>query len=504
MTGCCLDYGYADPLMALPLAGLSDEPNRHLAPIQWTTCTESLGCSVRQGDDMATATTEPVRLPPGPRIPKTIQGIAFLTALCEVVPALGRRYGSTYTINLPIFGRTVVISDAALTKEIFATGSDLIERPTNLGEVFGPGSTFSLNGEAHLQRRRVILPVFHGKRVAAYEHIIEEEVLRETANWPEGREFKTHQSMNRLALNAILRTMFGDEPAALDELRKVVPAMVTVGSFLHQLPSVVTRDMGRWSPGGYVVQHRRRFDAVIDALIARVRSDPAFEERTDVLALLLGARYESGEPIPDRHIADELLTLVGAGHETTANQLTWILEQLRRHPEVLERLVDEVDAGGSALRQATIYEAQRIRPTIEASLRRTKERIRFGDWVLPEGIHVMVNFQLAHESAENFSDVGSFNPDRFMNANPKAFRWMPYGGGVNRCPGASFANMEMDVALRTLLREFRFEQTNARGERRRYRGVAITPSRGGRAVVYRRTAATSGNPERVSVVDHRS
>jgi cytochrome P450 len=452
---------------------------------------------------MATATTEPVRLPPGPRIPKTVQGIAFLTALCEVVPALGRRYGSTYTINLPIFGKTMVISDPTLVKDVFATSSDLLERPTNLGHVFGPGSTFSLNGPEHLERRRLVLPVFHGKRVGAYEHIIEEEVLRETANWPQGREFKTHQSMNRLALNAILRTIFGDEPSALNELRSVVPAMVTVGSVLHQLPSVVARDLGRWSPGGYLLQYRRRFDAVIDSLIAKARSDPAFEERSDVLALLLRARYENGEPIPDRHIADELLTLVGAGHETTANQLAWILEQLRRHPQVLERLVDEVDAGGSALRQATIYEAQRIRPTIEASLRRATGRIRLGDWVLPEGTHVMVNFQLAHESAENFPDAASFNPDRFLGTSPKPFRWMPFGGGVNRCPGASFANIEMDVALRTLFREFRFEPTDSKGERRRYRGVAIMPSRGGRAVVYRRTATASRDRDAVSVADHR-
>ena len=144
--------------------------------------------------------------------------------------------------------------------------------------------------------------------------------------------------------------------------------MVTVGSFLHQLPSIVRRDFGRWSLGGWMARYRQRFDAVIDSLIAQARSDPAFEERTDVLAVLLRVRDDNGEPIPDRHIANELLTLVGAGHETTANQLAWILEQLRRHPQVLERLVDEVDAGGSALRQATIYEAQRIRPSIEASL----------------------------------------------------------------------------------------------------------------------------------------
>jgi cytochrome P450 len=448
---------------------------------------------------MLTATTEPVRLPPGPRLPRAVQGIALLTALCEVYPILGRRYGSEFTINLPVFGKVVVVSEAALAKDVFSTSSELLDRPTNLGEVFGPGSTFLLNGEPHLERRKVLLPVFHGKRVDAYEHIIEEEVLRETANWPEGREFKTHESMNRLALNAILRTMFGDEPSALKELSAVVPTMVTVGSFLHQLPSIVQRDFGRWSLGGWMDRYRQRFESAIDSLIAQARSDPAFEERNDVLAVLLRVRDDNGEPIPDRHIANELLTLVGAGHETTANQLAWILEQLRRHPEVLERLVDEVDAGGSALRQATIYEAQRIRPSIEASFRRTKARVRLGDWVLPEGINVTVNFQLAHESAANFPDPDTFNPDRFLNTNPKPFRWMPFGGGVNRCPGASFAHMEMDIALRTLLREFRFEPTDARGERRRYRGVAIMPSRGGRAIVHRRTATTSADHAPVSV-----
>jgi cytochrome P450 len=448
---------------------------------------------------MLTATTEPVRLPPGPRLPRAVQGLALLTALCEVYPILGRRYGSEFTINLPVFGKVVVVSQAALAKDVFSTSSELLDRPTNLGEVFGPGSTFLLNGEPHLERRKVLLPVFHGKRVDAYEHIIEEEVLRETANWPEGREFKTHESMNRLALNAILRTMFGDEPSALKELSAVVPTMVTVGSFLHQLPSVVQRDFGRWSLAGWMDRYRQRFESVIDSLIAQARSDPAFDERNDVLAVLLRVRDDNGEPIPDRHIANELLTLVGAGHETTANQLAWILEQLRRHPEVLERLVDEVDAGGSALRQATIYEAQRIRPSIEASFRRTKARVRLGEWVLPEGINVTVNFQLAHESAANFPDPDSFNPDRFLNTNPKPFRWMPFGGGVNRCPGASFAHMEMDIALRTLLREFRFEPTDARGERRRYRGVAIMPSRGGRTIVHRRKATTSPDHAPVSV-----
>ena len=281
--------------------------------------------------------------------------------------------------------------------------------------------------------------------------------MREIATWPEGREFETLPTMMRLTLNAILRAVFGAQGSELEELRVAMPAAIRLGSPLHVMPPIVRRDFGRWSPGGRLLEYRRRIDAVIDSLIADARADPAFEERSDVLSLLLQARYENGDPIPDRHIADELVTVVAAGHETTASQLAWTVERLRRHPELLSRLVDEVDAGGSELRQATIYEVQRTRPTLEATTRCAKKRIRLGDWVLPPGTNVMVNFQLAHESEENFSDADSFNPDRFVGSNPKAFRWIPFGGGVNRCIGAGFANMEMDIALRTLLREFRFE-----------------------------------------------
>jgi cytochrome P450 len=453
---------------------------------------------------MATATTEPVRLPPGPRIPRIVQAIVIMTASQHRwVPALGRRYGGMYTSNLPYFGKTVFISDPTLIKDIWSTSDDLLERPTNLlGPVFGPGSTFSLTGKEHLNRRRLVLPAFHGKVVRSYEHIVEEEVMKETANWPEGREFETLETMGRLTLNSILRAVFGEEEGdVLDELRSILPAMVTLGSFLKLLPSIVRRDFGRGSPGGRLSRLRHRFDTAIDSLIAKARIDPNFEERTDVLAVLLQARYENGEPISDRHIADELMTLVAAGHETTASQLAWAVERLRRHPELMSRLADEVDAGGSELRQATIFEVQRTRPNIEGSIRCAKERIRLGDWVIPAGTMVLIDFQLAHESEESFPDATSFNPDRFLGASPKPFRWIPFGGGVNRCVGAGFAAMEMDVALRTLLREFRFAPTDAAGEWRQNRGVSIAPAGGARAVVYRRTAAASGEHVSMSVAD---
>jgi hypothetical protein len=433
-----------------------------------------------------------VRLPPPVRLPKIVQGVALVAAMCEVIAALGRRHGSAFTLDLPIWGPTVVISDPTLVKDLFSTSSDLAERPTDLGEVFGPGSTFSLIGDEQLKRRKLVLPPFHGKRVMNYERIIEEEVLREIANWPEGREFETLEPMNRITLNTILRAVFGADGPALDELRSLVPPAITIGSRLHFLPKVARRDFGRWSPGPRLLQLRNRIDEVIRTLIADARADANVEDRTDVLAKLLAARYDDGTPIDDQDIADELLTLVSAGHETTGSELAWAIERLRRHPAVLTRLVEEADAGRSELRQATIQEVLRTRPALDATMRLTRQRIRLGEWVVPEGTRIIISIQLAHAADDSFTDPTAFNPDRFIGAVPKPYAWIPFGGGAHRCVGAALATAEMDVVLRVLLRDFDFEPTTARAERRLNRGVAIVPGRGGRAVVHRRSAV---NPD---------
>lgn len=441
---------------------------------------------------MAVATTDPIRLPPGPRLPKSVQGLAFLAVRRRFMSALCRRYGGAFTINVPVLGHTVMVSEPDVIKDLFSTSRELLGRPVhNLGEILGPGSMFNLDGDELFERRRLLAPPFHGKRVSNYEQIIEEEVMHEIAAWPEGREFQTLESMMRITLNAILRAVFGAEGPALDELRTLLPPAVKVGSRIGLLPGIARRDLGPWSPGRRFRQYRRRIDDVINALIAQARTDPAFEERSDVLALLLQARYDNGEPMSDSHIADELLTLLTAGHETTSTALAWAVERLRRHPALLSRLTDEVDAGESELRQATIWEVLRTRPVLDGALRRAKERIELGDWVIPEGYTVMASIQLAHSAEESFPDAASFNPDRFVGTIPKPITWIPFGGGINRCIGAAFANMEMDVTLRTLLRELRFAPTDAPGERAHNRGVAFAPGRGGLAVVYRRTAVTS-------------
>lgn len=439
---------------------------------------------------MTAATTEPVRLPPGPRAPKAVQGLAMLAARHGAFEALAKRYGDAYTVNVPVFGRMVVVSSPTDVKELFTSSREIIGRPTNnLGDVLGSGSTFALDGDALHARRKLLLPPFHGKGMRSYERITEEEVMREIATWPEGREFETLEPMMRISLNTILRAVFGAEGAELDELRTLMPVAVEFGSKIALMPELVRRDLGPWSPGGRFAGYRRRMDALIASLMAEARSDPNFEEREDVLTMLLRARYEDGQPISDEHIADELLTLLVAGHETTSAQLSWAIERIRRHPKLLTRLTEEVDTGGSELRLATISEVQRTRPVLTAALRRTRTRVKLGEWVIPEDTTVMASLQLAMTAETSFPDAEAFNPDRFLGATPNPFAYVPFGGGMMRCVGASFATMEMDVAMRTMLRELRFEPTSAPGERRHSRGVSIAPGRGGRAVIHRRKPA---------------
>jgi len=452
---------------------------------------------------MATATTEPVRLPPGPRIPKLIQGAAVLTARYGAVAALGRRYGSTFTLNIPVFGETVVISDPVLVKDLFSTHRDLVGRPQNNlgGDVLGPGSIFNLEGDELQARRKLLLPPFNGKSMRGYESITEEEVIREIRTWPEGVEFQTLEPMMRITLNTILRAVFGAEGAELDELRVLMPAAVEFGSKIALMPSVVRRDFGPWSPGGRFAQYRRRMDEILNTLMAEAKSDPNFAERNDVLSLLLQARYDNGDPIPDSYILDELLTMLVAGHETTSTQLAWTVERIRRHPDLLTRLTEEIDAGGNELLLATIAESQRTRPVLTAALRRTRTRIRLGEWVIPEGDTVLASTQLAMAAEQSFPDAEKFNPDRFVGNPPNPFAWIPFGGGMMRCIGASFATMEMEVTLRGVLREFRIEPTSEPDEKPHSRGVTVTPARGGRVVVYRRNDVASRDSSSVSVAD---
>ncbi len=433
------------------------------------------------------STTHPAKRPPVLRLPKVIQGVAFAAFRRKMMRAGATRFGQVFAINIPFFGRTVIISDPTLVRSVFTASTDeLINVQPNLSRIFGPGSVFALDGAEHRNRRKLLAPPFHGQSIKNYEKVIEEETLRESANWPEGKEFQTLEPMNRITLNVILRTVFGADGLELDELRELIPPWVKLGSRMATLPEPPFKT-GRYSPWGRLDEFRRTFDRVVFTLIDKAEADPRLDERDDILALLLRSRYDDGTSMSRQDVSDELLTLLGAGHETTASSLGWAFERLRRHPDILAELVKEVDEGGTKFRQATILELQRARTIIDFAGRHVRApKFDVGDWRIPHGYTILVSIANMHENEEFFPNPERFDPYRFVDSKPPTFAWLPFGGGTRRCIGAAFANTEMDVVLRTVLQHFRIDTDDAPDEKVHHRGVAYTPKDGGRVVVHRR------------------
>jgi cytochrome P450 len=433
------------------------------------------------------ASTAAVKLPPGPRLPRAVQGALALTNRRIALQLLRRVYGSAFTVDLPIFGQLVVISDPNEIRQLFRSAPDLVDTTdANLGRVMGPNSMFAMMGERHRPRRKILTPSFNGRRLAAYESIIEREAADEFATWPQDQTFATLPSMMRITLNVILRAVFGAEGQELERLREVLPPGIRLGSTLALFP-VPQWDWGRWSPWGRFLRYRREYDAIVDRLIARALADPGLADRDDVLALMLQSRYQNGSPMTRDEIADELITMLAAGHETTATTLAWAIERLCRHPELLNRLVADLDAGSEEVLNATIFEVLRTRPVIDTTFPQVKApTLQIGTWTIPHGQTIVASIGLLHADESVYHDPARFDPDRFMARRPDPAEWIPYGGGTRRCIGAAFATMEIRVVLRTLLRDYIIGASNARDERWKARSVALAPSRGALVRVRRR------------------
>ena len=429
-------------------------------------------------------TSSEVNLPGGPAIPRIAQGVLAVADRRIALQIVRRYYGSAFSLNLPIFGRLVVLSDPDHIRQLLRARAEVADTTdTNLGRVMGPNSLFALSGARHRAQRKLLTPPFHGRRLMAHEAIVEREAVEEFATWPHGRTFPSMPAMMRITLNVMLRAVFGADGTELERLRALLPPAIALGSTLSLVP-VPQWDWGRWSPWGRLHAYRREYDAIVDQLIAKAIADPALGSRSDVLALMLQSRYDDGSPMTRDEIADQLMTLLSAGHETTATTLAWAVERLQRHPVLLERLVADLGAGSDELLDAVIFETQRTRPVIDVTFRQViAPTLQIGPWTLPQGRTVVASIGLLHADEAVFPNADRFDPDRFVGRPPNSTEWIPYGGGIRRCIGAAFATMEMKIVLRTLLRDFAVRPSSAPDERPRSRGVAIAPARGARVRV---------------------
>lgn len=427
-----------------------------------------------------------INMPPGPRLPKVLLGLWFATARQHMGAYMWKRYGDVFTVNVPVYGRTVMIADPQLAKQLFAASPDEVgNTQPNLSRLLGPGSLFGLEGAEHRAHRKLLAPPFHGKSVKNYERIFVEETLNESAHWPDDEPFQSAEPLMRITLNIMLRAVFGAAGEEFDELRSLMPSWVVLGCRLAPLP-MPKRSYGRHTPWGRLAQYRREFDVLVNKLIDNATADPDFENRADILSLMLRSRYEDGTAMSRSDIADELLTLLAAGHETTASTLAWALERISRHPEVLARLEAEAATEDNEYRQATCMEVQRTRAVIDLAGRHVyAPKFELGPWVIPGGSTVVVAVDRVHARADEFDEPQMFEPLRFLGQRlPAAF--MPFGGGLRRCAGAAFAVVEMDVILRTILRHFAIALNDAPGERIHSRGIANTPRDGARVTLRRR------------------
>ena len=418
-------------------------------------------------------------LPAGPRQPPIVQTLRWLLRPISFLESCRRRFGDTFSVSFLGFGSPMVmVSDPEAIRALYSEPAHGLPpgRTFALLPILGPGSLLLLEGREHLARRRVMLPPFHGARMRAYEETVREVVARDVETWPRGEPFALHPHMQRVTLEVILRAVFGvDDAERRGALAERLSRLLTqTASASLQLGVLLSRRFGAPDPLVRMQGLRTEIDALLDAEIAARRADP----REDILSMLVAARFEDGEPMPDTEIRDQLMTLLLAGHETTATGLAWTFDLLLRHPHVLARL----EAGDPAYARAVVAEALRLRPVVPLAGRRLAAPLHVDGVELPRGTDVTPAIWLAHTRSDRYPEPLAFRPERFLDGAPSTYAWIPFGGGVRRCLGAAFAEMEMRVALEEIVRRRSLRAASSDAERVARRNVTFSPARGTRVV----------------------
>jgi cytochrome P450 len=440
-----------------------------------------------------------VALPPGPTAPPAIQTSRWLFRPIAFMESCRRRYGDVFAVRFigfrtPLF----MVSDPGAVRAVYGEPANALPpgRTATLRPLLGPRSLLLLEGSEHLDRRRLMLPPFHGERMRAYESVIEEIVTAEIDSWPLDREFPIHPRMQAVTLEVILRVVFGvTEPARLTRLRELVPGVLHgTASPALQIFALLAGRIGSQGP-------LRRFEGVVEEvdeelleLIRERRADPEVEDREDILSALVTARFKDGTGMSDAELRDQLMTLLIAGHETTATALAWTFDLLLHHPAELGRLRAELAEGGDEYLRATISESLRLRPVVPIAGRRLAAELRINGYTLPAGADVTPAIWLTHTRADTYPDPYAFRPERFLGEGADTYAWIPFGGGVRRCLGASFAEFELRIALREIIGRCELRATRPDAERAGRRNVTFSPRRGTPVMLSERRPAAEPVP----------
>jgi len=411
-------------------------------------------------------------LPPGPRLPEAVQTLEWMARPTAFLRRCARAYGDVFTIRVSTTGEMVLTSDPGEVRRLFTEYADVARGGSSavLEPFVGPRSILVTDGPDHLRQRRLILPPLHGEAMRAQAPVVAELAERELASWPRDRPVATLPRMRALTLQVITRVVFGARHRAeVEPLRAAIERPLQITS---SLPRLIGLARGWRQPWRQFTDAVATLDAEVARVIARRRAEPG----DAVIDMLLAARHEDGSPPSDREVRDQVVTLLAAGHETTASALAWAFERLSRHPHVLRRIRD----GDGAYLDATVRELLRIRPVLVLAPRRLNAPLRFAGHDLPAGTHIGACSYLVHRREDLYPEPHAFRPERWLEGRElPPYAWIPFGGGHRRCPGAAFACMEIAEVLKVAARHD-LRPAGAHPERARRRSVAVAPAAGGR------------------------
>jgi cytochrome P450 family 135 len=438
-------------------------------------------------DIRRTAAEPEPSLPPGPDWSIPVSTWRWWRRPLETLEECHRRFGDIFTYRLPYEGTWVFVSDPEAVKQVFTGDPRLLhagEANLVLLPVLGKHSVLLLDEPDHMAQRKLMLPPFHGQRMKAYGDVMAEIAAAEIDRWPADRPVRMRPRMQAVTLEVILRAVFGvGEGARLTRLRDELRRTLNLLANPRRAIFLVLLGPRRLSRFRLFQRQIERIDEPLFEEIAARRTAPDLAERDDILSLLLQARHEDGRPMSDRELRDELMTLLVAGHETTATALSWAVELLSRHPDALERLESEVDQGGDEYLDAVIKETLRLRPVIALVLRKLVEPMEIGGRLLPAGVSVAPSIYLMHRDPEIYPEPERFRPERFLERPAGTYTWIPFGGGVRRCLGGAFAEFEMAVVLRELVRRRRLRSAAGSPEHSVRSTITNVPSRGAEVLV---------------------
>ncbi|HEX8958547.1 MAG TPA: cytochrome P450 [Solirubrobacterales bacterium] len=439
-------------------------------------------------------------LPPGPTSPPLIQTLRWGFRPLAFMQECRERYGGSFSVKFLGFkSPMVMISDPEAVKALYGErahglppGRNLILEP-----IMGPRSLLLLEGDDHLARRKLMLPPFHGERMRSYQPLVEEIVAAEVDSWPLGESFPIHPRMQAVTLEVILRVVFGvAEGPRLERLRGMLGRVLAeTASPLAQLIGIASQRFGgRRGPWAMFERQLRAVDELLYEEIAERRDAGGLEQRGDILSALMLARFEDGQPMSDSELRDQLITLLLAGHETTATALAWAFDLLLRHPQPLRRLRESLERGEDDYLRATITEVLRLRPVVPLAGRRLARELIVEGRALPAGTDVSPAIWLTHTRADLYPEPFAFRPERFLDEGPDTYTWIPFGGGVRRCLGAAFAEFEMRIALREVLTRCDLHKADPAPERVARRNITLSPRAGTPVVLTTRRPAGQRQP----------